>query len=137
MIKKFQSLNYNDKPICQSIALTLLDYGVKDIKIENGFHCGKKYRANTQIWFSSITCYPGVYVEYQNSLIEDKTTCLFWAILKSLNIRYSGGASDIHMQASFLTDALKEASYKVNNLTAKEFFSEIYCYFHEMKRLEE
>ena len=132
MTKRFQSLNYQDKPICQAIALTLLDYGVKDITMTHGFSGGKECRVNTQVWFSSITCYPGVYVEYQN-----KKTPLFWAILQSLKIRYSGGASDFHMQASFLTKALKEASYKVNNLTGKEFFSDIYCYFHEMKRLEE
>lgn len=136
MIKKFQSLNYQDRPICQAIALMLLDYGVKDIQIENGFSCGKKCRVNTQIWFSSISCEPGIYVEYKN-VYTDKKIPLLWAILQSLKIRYSGGASDKHMQASFLTDSLKQASYKVNSLTAKEFFSEIYCYFHEMKRLEE
>lgn len=121
---------WGNHKISHSIAAILYDFGVQTVKPSVHFIGGRKDIAHLDMWMTSFTCEPGIKV-----LVGKEKTPLLWAILKDLNIQYSGGASDKHMQASFLDSHM--LGYKVKGQSATELISSICLYFQAIKEFHE
>lgn len=119
--------HYNNTPE-HTIALNLYKYGVEKVRIHHQSICGYDKPEYAEIWGTSFTCYPGIKVNGEP---------LLWELLRHYKIRYSGGAGDTYMQASFTKESIKEASYDVKGRDPQLLIYKIVLLFQAMKDLNE
>lgn len=122
--------NYENNDIGHSIARALYEYGIKIVRPSCHFIAGREDIDHIDIWMTSIVCEPCIKV-----LSKNKERPLLWAILDELDIRFSGGASEEHMQASFVDSNL--LGYRVKSRSAKEIISSTCLYFDAIKRFKD
>jgi len=142
--RSYQSHDWRESNVEYIIAHILYKSGVTEMKFcEQGLY--------KKLHFGSLTVNNYIPVIYQNGKYKEYLP-LFWALLRNCNLRYCGGAgneSKPYAQACLVDDKIEReygrgympnikfgdrgGVYVINAGTSKEFFKNIYCYFHQLK----
>lgn len=113
--------------LSHNIAHTLLDFNVLEVGLCTHSISGKEDTHHLDIWANNFHCKPGTYVNYKL-----EKTPLLWAICKSLDIKYSGGAGESYCQVGVSDNIVKIRGIDYN---ISELFLETYAYFYELKKI--